>query len=82
MQGSIRKKGATWSYRVELGVAGGKRKQIERSGYKTKKEAAKALNDVLYLYNNTGDYVLCFSMDFTSTTKGIIYEHSRRHTST
>ena len=65
MQGSIRKKGATWSYRVEFGAAGGKRNQIERSGYKTKKEAAKALNDVLYLYNNTGDYVENKKITFT-----------------
>ena len=65
MQGSIRKKGATWSYRVEFGAVGGKRNQIERSGYKTKKEAAKALNDVLYLYNNTGDYVENKKITFT-----------------
>ncbi|MBE6700390.1 MAG: site-specific integrase [Ruminococcaceae bacterium] len=65
MQGSIRKKGATWSYRVEFGASGGKRNQIERSGYKTKKEAAKALNDVLYLYNNTGDYVENKKITFT-----------------
>ncbi len=65
MQGSIRKKGATWSYRAEFGAAGGKRNQIERSGYKTKKEAAKALNDVLYLYNNTGDYVENKKITFT-----------------
>ena len=46
MQGSVRKKGATWSYRIELGMAAGKRNQVERSGFKTKSEATKAMNEV------------------------------------
>ena len=29
MRGSVRLKGKTWSYRIELGVVEGKRKQIE-----------------------------------------------------
>lgn len=37
MQGSVRKKGATWSYRVEFGIVAGKHNQIERSGFKTKR---------------------------------------------
>lgn len=58
MKGSVRKRGSTWSYRVDFGKsADGKRNQIEKGGYKTKKEADKALNDVLFQYNNTGDYV-------------------------
>ena len=57
MRGSVRKKGATWSYRIELGVVDGKRSQVEKSGFKTRKEADKALNDALYMYNNTGDYI-------------------------
>ena len=57
MQGSVRKKGATWSYRVDFVIHNGKRHQVEKSGYKTKKEAVKALNDVVYQYNKTGDYV-------------------------
>ncbi len=58
MQGSIRKRGANWSYRVEFGTySDGRRNQIERGGFRTKKEAEKALQDVLYLYSNTGDYV-------------------------
>ena len=58
MKGSVRKRGNTWSYRVDFGKsADGKRNQIEKGGYKTKKEADKALNDVLFQYNNTGDYV-------------------------
>ena len=57
MQGSVRKKGATWSYRIELGMAAGKRNQVERSGFKTKSEATKAMNEVIYNYNMTGDFV-------------------------
>lgn len=57
MQGSVRKKGATWSYRIELGMAAGKRNQVERSGFKTKSEATKAMNEVIYHYNMTGDFV-------------------------
>lgn len=45
MKGSVRKKGATWSYRIDLGVINGKRSQIERSGYKTKKEATAAMHE-------------------------------------
>ena len=65
MKGSVRKRGATWSYRVELGVVQGRRNQIERGGYRTKKEAEKALNDVLYQYNNTGDYIENKKITFT-----------------
>ncbi len=57
MQGSVRKKGATWSYRIELGVINGKRNQVERSGFKTKKEATAAMQEAIYHFNCTGDYV-------------------------
>ena len=58
MKGSVRKRGTTWSYRIDFGkFDDGKRNQIEKGGYKTKKEADKALTDALYQINNTGDYV-------------------------
>lgn len=58
MKGSVRKRGTTWSYRIDFGkTPDGKRNQIEKGGYKTKKEADKALNDVLFQFNNTGDYI-------------------------
>lgn len=48
MIGSVRKRGKTWSYRIDFGKTyDGKRNQIEKGGYKTKKEADKALNDAL-----------------------------------
>ena len=57
MKGSVRLKGKTWSYRIDLGREDGKRKQIEKSGYKTEKAALKAMNDVIHHYNETGEYL-------------------------
>ena len=57
MQGSVRKRGTTWSYRIDFGKIDGKRRQIEKGGYKTKKEADKALADALYQVNNYGEFV-------------------------
>ena len=57
MKGSVRKRGKTWSYRIDLGKNSDQRAQIEKGGYKTKREADKALADALYQINNTGDYV-------------------------
>lgn len=34
MQGSIRRRGTTWSYRIDFGKIDGKRRQIEKGGYK------------------------------------------------
>ena len=47
MKGSTRKKGATWSFRIDLGKQDGKRKQIERSGFKTEKEAEAMMEENL-----------------------------------
>lgn len=58
MKGSIRKrKNNAWSYRIDLGFVDGKRKQVEKGGFKTEREATKAMQDVLYHLNNTGDYM-------------------------
>lgn len=58
MKGSVRKRyNNVWSYRIDLGYVGGKRKQIEKGGFKTERAATKAMQDVLYHLNNTGDYV-------------------------
>lgn len=57
LNGSVRKKGATWSYRIDMGKIDGKRKQIERSGYKTEKEANTALSEALNDYNKTGAFI-------------------------
>ena len=72
MKGSVRKRGTTWSYRIDFGKIDGKRNQIEKGGYKTKKEADKALNDVLYQINNTGDYVENKKITFQEVYKEFI----------
>lgn len=54
MQGSVRKRGDTWSYRFDLGVVDGKRQQREKGGFRTKKEAEAALAKALNEYNNAG----------------------------
>lgn len=41
--GSVRKKGDRWYYSIELPAINGKRKRIERSGGKTKKEALQKM---------------------------------------
>ena len=57
--GSVRLRGKTWSYRVGLGKMkiDGKRKQIEGSGFRTQKEAVKAMHEILAQYHKTGEYV-------------------------
>lgn len=50
MQGSVRKKGNTWYYRFYLFVDG-ERKQIERKGGSTKREALEKLNEEIYNMN-------------------------------
>lgn len=58
MKESVRKRyNNVWSYRIDLGHVGGKRKQIEKGSFKTERAATKAMQDVLYHLNNTGDYV-------------------------
>lgn len=46
MQGSVRKRGSVWYYRFSV-YENGKRKQIERNGGSTKKEALAKLNEEL-----------------------------------
>ena len=48
MKGSVRKRGATWSYYFDLGKVDGKRKRKEKKGFRTKKEAEAALAMALH----------------------------------
>ncbi|MFT8319294.1 MAG: site-specific integrase [Bacillus sp. (in: firmicutes)] len=54
MKGYVRKRGDKWSYTVDIGKdpITGKRKQKTKSGFKTKKEAETALNELVYEVNN------------------------------
>ena len=51
---TTRKRGNKWEYRFEAAKIGGKRNQITKSGFKTKKEALEAGVKALAEYNNTG----------------------------
>ena len=54
MKGGTRKRGKTWSYYFDTAHIGGKRKKIEKSGFRTKKEAEAALAQALAEYDNSG----------------------------
>jgi integrase len=57
MKGSVRKRGKTWYYTVDLPRINGKRKQKTKGGFKTKKEAEKALALVLADIER-GEYII------------------------
>lgn len=57
MQGSVRKRGNTWSYSFDLGKVNGKRKRKEKGGFKTKTEAQKALREAINEYERCGSVV-------------------------
>lgn len=54
MQGSVRKRGNTWSYSFDLGKINGKRKRKEKGGFKTKTEAQKALREAINEFEKCG----------------------------
>ena len=54
MKGGTRKRGKSWSYYFDTAQIGGKRKKIEKSGFRTKKEAEAALTQALAEYDNSG----------------------------
>lgn len=57
MQGSVRKRGNTWSYSFDLGKVDGKRKRKEKGGFKTKTEAQKALREAINEYERCGSVI-------------------------
>lgn len=54
MKGGTRKRGKTWSYYFDAAQVGGKRKKIEKGGFRTKKDAESALAKALTEYENSG----------------------------
>lgn len=53
---NVTKRGEKWQYRFEAAAVGGKRKQISKSGFRTKKEALEAGTKALAEYNNAGTH--------------------------
>lgn len=51
---NVRKRGDKWQYQFEAASVNGKRKQITKSGFRTKKEALEAGANALAEYNNCG----------------------------
>ena len=51
---NVRKRGQKWQYQFEAAKIEGKRKQITKSGFNTKKEALDAGVKALAEYNNSG----------------------------
>lgn len=51
---SFRKRSNGWSFRYEVPTINGNRKQIERGGFRTKKEAEKAYRELVDEYDKTG----------------------------
>ena len=62
---NIRKRGQKWQYQFEAAKVNGKRKQITKSGFKTKKEALNAGIKAIAEYNNSGMYFSPSEMSFS-----------------
>ena len=54
MNGTVRKRGNSWYYRLDLAYIDGERNQIERYGGRTKPEALEAMRKAIYEYETTG----------------------------
>ena len=53
-----RPNGKTWEYRFETALIGGKRKQVSKAGFRTKKEALEAGAKALAEYNTIGTIII------------------------
>ncbi len=76
MQGSIRKRGSTWSWSFDLGYIDGKRKRKEKGGYKTKAECQKALREAIKEYENTGSVFTASEITVSDYLDYWLKEHS------
>ncbi|WP_413515832.1 tyrosine-type recombinase/integrase [Carnobacterium maltaromaticum] len=65
MQGSVRKKGKSWYYRIDLAYISGDRKQIERYAGKTKDEALQTLRNAIKEYETSGDVMALSDISVT-----------------
>lgn len=54
MAEGVRKRGNKWSYYFDVAKIDGKRKKIEKGGFRTQKEALEARTAAIAEYNNTG----------------------------
>lgn len=55
MKGRVFRRGSTWAYVVDIGAGpGGKRQQQLRGGFRAKRDAQKALREVLHTLDGGG----------------------------
>lgn len=64
MKINVRKRGDKWQYQFEAAKIDGKRKQITKSGFRTKKEALEAGAKALSEYNNSGTVFIESELSF------------------
>ncbi|HZD01649.1 MAG TPA: Arm DNA-binding domain-containing protein [Actinomycetes bacterium] len=59
MRGSVRKRGSTWTWYVDAppDPATGKRRQLSKGGFRTKRECQESLNEAL-AHQREGTFVL------------------------
>ncbi|BAK97524.1 putative site-specific recombinase [Oscillibacter valericigenes Sjm18-20] len=62
---TARKRTDTWEYRFELAPAAGKRKQVSKSGFRTKKDALEAGTKAFAEYNQAGEYFVPSEISFS-----------------
>lgn len=65
MNGSVRKRGKSWYYRMDLAYINGERKQVERYGGKTKEEAQNNLRKAIREYQTAGDILTLSNISVT-----------------
>ncbi|MCM3079598.1 site-specific integrase [Brevibacillus invocatus] len=77
MKGHFRKRGSTWSFAISLGTdETGKRRQITRSGFKTKKEAEIACAEMITKYD-TGELVISKKQTLESYLQFWLENHAK-----
>lgn len=62
---TARKRTNTWEYRFELAPVAGKRKQVSKSGFRTKKDALEAGTKAFTEYNQAGEYFVPSEISFS-----------------
>ena len=56
MKGTVRKRGKSWYYRIDLAKQNGERHQIERYAGKTYEEALRTMRRAISQYKQTGQF--------------------------
>ena len=62
---TARKRTDTWEYRFELAPVSGRRQQVSKSGFRTKKEALEAGAKAFSEYNQAGEYFVPSEISFS-----------------